>query len=52
MCARPQLQFSNLASTASSVPSMTIVHWANVCFSAHAIGQQCRRTTSEAFQAL
>ena len=36
----------------SSVPSEKILHWGNVCFSAHAIAQPCRRTKSEAFQAL
>ena len=32
-----------------SVPSESILHWANVCCSAHAIVQPCVHTTSEAF---
>jgi len=33
-----------------SVPSNKILHWANVCFSAHAIAQICEHTTSDAFR--
>ena len=36
----------------TSVPSKKILHWANVCFIAHAIVQPCRHTNSETFQAL
>jgi len=37
----------------NSVPSKKILHWANVCFSAHAVAQPCRRhTNSEVFQGL
>jgi len=28
--------------TKTSVPSKKILHWANLCFSAHAIAQPCR----------
>jgi len=34
-----------------SVPSKKTLHWANLCFSVHAIAQPCGHTTSEAFQA-
>jgi len=37
-------------SVTSSVPVRTFWHWANVCFSAHAISQPCRHTTSETFR--
>ena len=35
---------------ASSVPCKKILHWANVCFSAHAISQLCRHATGETFR--
>jgi len=31
-------------------PWKDILHWANVCFSAHAISQPCRHTISETFR--
>jgi len=40
------------ASQTYSVPSKKISHRANVCFSAHAIAQLCRHTTSEAVKGL
>ena len=34
----------------ASVPSKKILHWANLCFTARAIAQPCKRTTGEEFQ--
>ena len=36
----------------NSLPCKNILHWANICFSAHAISQPCAITTSEALLAL
>jgi len=35
-----------------SVPSKKILHWANVCSSAHAIAQPCRHINNQALQEL
>jgi len=34
----------------NSVPCKKILHWANICVSAHAISQARRHTTSETFR--
>jgi len=36
--------------TSSGWPCKKVLHWANVCFSAHAISQPCRYTTSATFR--
>jgi len=46
------LEARSLLFATISVPSKKILHRADVGFGVHAIAQLCRRTTSEAFQAL
>jgi len=36
--------------TSSVWPCKKLLHWGNVCLSAHAISQPCRHTTSETFR--